>query len=91
MTTSKSNTSGSSHKNPAKAKAPVAAKRIVQRPRARKITSVTAEQRLCDIAVAAYYIAERRGFSAGDPLADWVQAEAEIDCLLAAKPRGQLS
>jgi len=30
------------------------------------------------IAVAAYYRAERRGFTPGDPLADWVEAEAEI-------------
>jgi hypothetical protein len=33
--------------------------------------------------VAAYYIAERRGFVPGNPLEDWVQAEAEIDRLLA--------
>ena len=31
------------------------------------------------IAQAAYYLAERRGFAAGDPLQDWLQAEAEID------------
>jgi hypothetical protein len=30
------------------------------------------------IAVAAYYRAERRGFTPGDPLNDWVEAEAEI-------------
>jgi len=35
------------------------------------------------IEVAAYYIAERRGFAPGDPLADWAEAEAEIDRLLA--------
>jgi hypothetical protein len=29
------------------------------------------------------YIAARRGFAPGDPLADWVQAEAEIDRLMA--------
>jgi hypothetical protein len=34
------------------------------------------------IAVAAYYIAEHRGFDGGDPLADWLAAEAEIDAAL---------
>ncbi len=33
--------------------------------------------------MAAYHIAERRGFAPGDPLDDWTQAEAEIDRLLA--------
>ena len=32
---------------------------------------------------AAYYRAEKRGFSGGDPVADWLAAEAEIDALLA--------
>lgn len=35
---------------------------------------------------AAYYRAERRGFAEGDPGADWVAAEAEIDQMLAAAP-----
>ena len=52
-------------------------------PRAKKARSVPAEQRRNYIEMAAYYIAERRGFAPGDPLEDWVQAEAEIDRLLA--------
>lgn len=40
-------------------------------------------QRSHYIEVAAFYIAERRGFAPGDPLQDWVAAEAEIDRLLA--------
>jgi hypothetical protein len=32
---------------------------------------------------AAYFLAEKRGFSRGDPVADWLAAEAEIDALLA--------
>jgi hypothetical protein len=32
---------------------------------------------------AAYLRAEKRGFSGGDPVADWLMAEAEIDELLA--------
>lgn len=34
------------------------------------------------IAVAAYYRSERRGFNEGDPVADWLEAEAEIDRML---------
>jgi hypothetical protein len=44
---------------------------------------VPLEQRRHYVEMAAYYIAERRGFAPGDPLEDWVQAEAEIDRLLA--------
>lgn len=33
------------------------------------------------ISVAAYYLAEYRGFGGGDPLADWLAAEAEIDAM----------
>jgi hypothetical protein len=32
---------------------------------------------------AAYYRAQRRGCAGGDPVADWLEAEAEIDGLLA--------
>jgi hypothetical protein len=44
--------------------------------------SVGSEQRAHYIEVAAFYIAERRGFSS-DPVADWLAAEVEIDRLLA--------
>lgn len=44
---------------------------------------VTTEQRHHYIEVAAYYIAERRGFDAGCHDEDWAQAEFEIDRLLA--------
>lgn len=30
------------------------------------------------IAEAAYFIAEHRGFTAGDELSDWLQAEREV-------------
>ena len=52
-------------------------------PRAKKPKSVPAEQRRNYVEMAAYYFAERRGFTPGNPLEDWVQAEAEIDRLLA--------
>jgi hypothetical protein len=45
-------------------------------------TAVGAEQRRNYIEVAAYYIAERRGFIGGNEMDDWAAAEAEIDRLL---------
>lgn len=44
---------------------------------------ITPEQRYHYVEVAAYYIAERRGFDAGSADEDWAQAELEIDRLLA--------
>ena len=40
------------------------------------------EQRYFMITEAAYYRAERRGFQGGDPVADWLEAEAEIETML---------
>lgn len=40
------------------------------------------EQRYFMIAEAAYYRAERRGFQGGDPVTDWLEAEAEIEAML---------
>ncbi|HEX7080439.1 MAG TPA: DUF2934 domain-containing protein [Gammaproteobacteria bacterium] len=40
------------------------------------------ERRRQMIAEAAYFRAERRGFSGGDPVPDWIEAEAEIDARL---------
>ena len=34
------------------------------------------------VEVAAYYIAQRRGFRGGSELEDWIQAESEVDRLL---------
>jgi hypothetical protein len=53
------------------------------RPPAKKSAGISMEQRKHYIEMAAYYIAERRGFAPGNPLEDWMQAEAEIDRLLA--------
>ena len=44
---------------------------------------VSLEQRYHYVEVAAYYIAEKRGFDAGSTEEDWAQAELEIDRLLA--------
>jgi len=45
-------------------------------------TPVSPEQRRCYVEVAAYYIAERHGFTPGRELEDWAAAEAEIDRLI---------
>ena len=41
-------------------------------------------QRANYIEVAAYYIAQRRGFTPGDPQQDYLNAAAEVDQLIAA-------
>jgi len=46
--------------------------------------ALTTEQRNHYVSVAAFYIAERRGFTLGNPQEDWLQAEAEIDRLIAS-------
>ncbi|MBX9849250.1 MAG: DUF2934 domain-containing protein [Rhodocyclaceae bacterium] len=53
-----------------------------------KPIGITAEARLRHIEVAAYYIAEKRGFSGGSTADDWLAAEQQIDHLLLA---GKLS
>ena len=45
---------------------------------------VSAEQRHAMIAEAAYLRAERRGFTGGDSVSDWLAAEREVDELLGA-------
>jgi len=40
------------------------------------------------VAVGAYFHAEHRGFNGGDPMADWLAAEAEID---AAHDKGDIA
>ena len=55
-------------------------------PSARAVDSVAAraaDRRGHYVEVAAYFIAERRGFAPGDPLADWLAAENEVDRLIA--------
>jgi hypothetical protein len=42
-------------------------------------TKLSAEERQKMIAEAAYFRAEGRGFDGGDALADWIEAEAEVN------------
>lgn len=70
-------------KTTTKVEKPVAAKAAKPAARGKQATgtTLTAEQRRCYVEVAAYYMAERRGF-AGDPLQNWIEAETEIERLL---------
>lgn len=43
----------------------------------------TAQQRHEMIAIAAYYLAEQRGFAPGGADKDWLEAEATIDAMIA--------
>jgi hypothetical protein len=42
-------------------------------------SQVSEDQRREMIAQAAYFRAQQRGFAGGDPVADWIGAEAEVD------------
>jgi hypothetical protein len=46
-------------------------------------TPVSPDERDRWIEVAAYYIAQRRGFAEGSPIDDWLEAEREFERLLA--------
>jgi len=75
-------------------KKPVAAKAkplapAAARAKAKKPPSISPEQRRNYVEIAAYYIAERRGFAPGDTVQDWTAAEAEIDRLILAGMLGR--
>jgi hypothetical protein len=92
-----SKTAGAAAKKPApKAPAPVKTPVAARKKTAGKKTSAAAPkanaaaapaispaQRANYIEVAAFYIAQRRGFAPANPTDDWLQAEAEIDGLIA--------
>lgn len=53
-------------------------------PRTKKVPATstarpTAAERERMIEEAAYYRAEQRGFQGGDPVQDWIEAEAEVE------------
>lgn len=69
----------------APAKATAAAKPKATKPAAAPSKSaLSAEQRNHYVEVAAFYIAERRGFVPGNPADDWCAAELEVDRLIAS-------
>jgi hypothetical protein len=60
----------------------VAGKTPAQKKRATGTTDVTAAERERMIREAAYFRAAQRGFTGGDPLGDWLDAESDIDAQL---------
>ena len=48
----------------------------------KKAAPISSDKRNHYVEIAAYYIAERHGFTPGREVADWDEAEAEIDRLL---------
>jgi hypothetical protein len=46
------------------------------------------ESKLHQIEVAAYFLAEHRGFAPGHELEDWIKAEREIESLIASYGSG---
>lgn len=68
---------------PAKTTTAAAASRSGRSNGSSKSRRINPDQRRNYIEVAAYYIAERRGFSGGHEAEDWATAELEIDRLLA--------
>ncbi|HEX21852.1 MAG TPA: DUF2934 domain-containing protein [Chromatiales bacterium] len=56
--------------------------RKAKTPSAVSVPQQDTVERQVMIAEAAYFIAEQRGFTAGDELGDWLQAEREIQTSL---------
>lgn len=69
-------------KKPAAAKAAALKKTPAAPAGAGKALGITPEERYRMIATAAYYRAEKRGFVGGDPVQDWLEAEAEFTKLI---------
>jgi hypothetical protein len=46
------------------------------------VTAIDPEDRRRMVAAEAYFLAERRGFAAGNEVEDWVAAEAAVDSRL---------
>jgi hypothetical protein len=74
-------TTAKSAAKPAEARSDVPAKPAPAKAATVKPTLSPAE-RMKMIAEAAYYLAQKRGFSGGNELSDWVTAEKQVDALL---------
>ena len=51
---------------------------------------VTPEERHRMIAETAYFLAQERGFTGGDPVSDWIEAERRVDRQLFAAATARL-
>lgn len=63
----------------AKSKPAMATRKITAKPVGQVRGVANGEDRQKMIAIAAYHRAEQRGFSGGDAMQDWLEAESEID------------
>jgi predicted nucleic acid-binding Zn-ribbon protein len=54
------------------------------------LQSTDSDERRQRIAEAAYFRAEKRGFKDGDPIADWIDAEHEVDAELQLREHRRL-
>lgn len=77
-----------SGKSPAKQSVPARPAAARKRNAAPHASRISEEDRQRFIAEAAYFKAEKRCFSEGGELADWIEAEAEIDALLDSRGAG---
>jgi len=75
-------------KKPASKRKPPAAKATRGRKKA-AVINISDDQRLSMIAETAYFKAEKRGFTGGNPVDDWLAAESEVDALLSNNPPQQ--
>jgi DUF2934 family protein len=57
----------------------------IKEPIKQRNKAITPEERYRMVAEGAYFRAQQRGFVGGDPLQDWLDAEAEVAVLLAEK------
>lgn len=53
-------------------------------------TGIAPEERHRMIAETAYFLAQERGFTAGDPVSDWIEAERRVDRQLCALATARL-
>jgi hypothetical protein len=67
---------------PKKAEAETTPTKPVARVRAPRKPAISPEQRRRHVELAAYFMAERHGFTPGREYEDWAAAEAEIDRML---------
>lgn len=67
------------------AKAVAAEPTKAAKPAGAKAAVLTPAERMKMIAEAAYYLAEKRGFSGGNELTDWVTAEKQVEAILSRR------
>jgi len=67
--------------------APATSRALLKIDAAVQLPWVTESQRREAVRVAAYYLAERRGFEPGHELEDWINAEAQLDATFGTEQR----